>query len=374
MSLTVLTNESGLLDIRRKVEREERLTAEDGMTLYKTPHVAALGELADFANQRRNGLRVGYNVNRHINYSNVCKLSCMFCAYAKKHGEDGAYEFSMDEIIGRAKEAYDAGADEIHIVGGLHPDYPWEYYPAMLRAIKTRYPELHLKAFTAVEIDFFAQLAGKSHAEVLAELVEAGLGSMPGGGAEILTDRVWSKLYRDKMGPDMWIKVHRIAHQSGVKSNSTMLHGHIERDDEKVEHMLRIRALQDETGGFMTFIPLRFHPENTPIQKLGIVHGVSSVREIAVGRLLLDNVPHIKTYWIMPSLEVAQICLTMGADDIDGTVVEEKITHMAGAKTPEKVSEEDLRRCIEEAGRTPVRRDTLYNELPYPAPARPARA
>ncbi|MCE9638169.1 MAG: aminofutalosine synthase MqnE [Planctomycetes bacterium] len=374
MPLEVLTDKSGLLEISRKVERGERLTADDGMALYKTPNVAALSQLADFANQRLNGLRVGYNVNRHINYSNVCKLSCMFCAYAKKHGEDGAYEFSMDEIIARAKEAYDGGADEIHIVGGLQPDYPWEYYPAMLRAIKTRYPELHLKAFTAVEIDYFANLAGKTHAEVLHELVDAGLGSMPGGGAEILTDRVWSKLYRDKMGPDMWIKVHRIAHQCGVRSNSTMLHGHIERDDEKITHMLRIRELQDETGGFMTFIPLRFHPENTPIQKLGIVHGVSSVREIAIGRLLLDNVPHVKTYWIMTSLEVAQICLTAGADDIDGTVVEEKITHMAGAKTPEHVSEADLRRVIEEAGRTPVRRDTLYNELPYPPKPRPQRA
>lgn len=374
MPLEVLTDKSGLLEISGKVERGERLTFDDGMKLYKTRDVAGLGALADFANQRMNGLRVGYNVNRHINYSNVCKLSCMFCAYAKKHGEDGAYEFSMDEILARAKEAYDGGADEIHIVGGLHPDYPWEYYPAMLRAIKTRFPELHLKAFTAVEIDYFAQLARKSHADVLRELVAAGLGSLPGGGAEILTDRVWNKLYRDKMGPDKWIDVHRIAHQTGVRSNSTMLHGHIERDDEKVTHMLRIRELQDETGGFMTFIPLRFHPENTPIQKLGIVHGVSSVREIAVGRLLLDNVQHVKTYWIMTSLEVAQICLTMGADDIDGTVVEEKITHMAGAKTPEHVSEADLRRCIEEAGRTPVRRDTLYNELPYPPAPRPQRA
>ncbi len=373
MALEVLTDRSGLAAIRRKVERGERLTFDDGVALYATKDVAALGELADFANRRRNGLRVGYNVNRHINYSNICKLSCMFCAFAKDRGEEGAYEFSMDEILSRAKEAYDQGADELHIVGGLHPDHPYEYYPAMLRAIKSRWPELHLKAFTAVEIDWLAELARKPHAEVLRELVDAGLGSLPGGGAEILTDRVWQKIYRDKMGPDKWIAVHRIAHQVGLKSNSTMLHGHIERDDEKVTHMLRIRELQDETGGFMTFIPLRFHPENTPIQKLGIVHGVSSLREIAVGRLMLDNVPHVKTYWIMTSLEVSQICLTMGADDIDGTVVEEKITHMAGARTPEHVTEEDLRRCIEEAGRVPYRRDTLYNELPDPAPARPPR-
>ncbi len=373
MAPEILTDTSGLLAIRRKVERGERLSAADGLALYATPHVAALAEMADLANRRVNGLRVGYNVNRHINYSNLCKLSCMFCAFAKKRGEPGAYEFTMDEILERAREAYEGGADELHIVGGLHPDHPYEYYPEMLRAIRARYPELHLKAFTAVEIDYLAELAGKSHEAVLEELVEAGLGSLPGGGAEILTDRVWRKIYRDKMGPDKWIDVHRRAHRVGVRSNSTMLHGHIERDDEKVEHMLRIRALQDETGGFMTFIPLRFHPENTPIERLGIVHGVSSLREIAIGRLLLDNVRHVKTYWIMTSLEVAQICLTAGADDIDGTVVEEKITHMAGARTPEHVDEESLRRVIEEAGRVPYRRDTLYNEVPYPAAPRAPR-
>ncbi len=373
MSIEVLSDKSGLREIRRKVEREERLTFDDGVALYATPEIAGLMELADFANRRVNGLRVGYNVNRHINYSNICMLSCMFCAFAKKRGEDGAYEFSMDEIMERSREAYEGGADELHIVGGLHPDYPYEYYPEMLRAIRARYPELHLKAFTAVEIDYLAELSGKSHADVLRELLHAGLGSMPGGGAEILTDRVWNRVYRDKMGPDKWIQVIRTAHLTGVKTNSTMLHGHVERDDEKVTHLLRLRELQDETGGFMTYIPLRFHPENTPIQKLGIVHGVSSVREIAVGRLLFDNVPHVKTYWIMTSLEVAQICLAAGADDMDGTVVEEKITHMAGATTPEHVSEEDLRRIIQEAGRVPYRRDTVYNELPYPAPPRAPR-
>lgn len=370
MSVEILTDKSGLREVRRKVEGGLRLDADDGLALYRTTDVAALGELADQANRARNGLRVGYNVNRHINYSNLCTLACMFCAFAKKRGQEGAYEFTMDEILDRAREAWEAGADEVHIVGGLHPDLPYAYYPDMLRAIRARYPELHLKAFTAVEIDYLAELGGKSIEDVLDELVDAGLGSLPGGGAEILTDRVWKKIYRDKMGPDKWIDVHRRAHLRGVKSNSTMLHGHIERDDEKVTHMLRIRELQDETGGFMTFIPLRFHPENTPIEKLGIVNGVSSVREIAVGRLLLDNVPHVKTYWIMTGLEVAQICLTMGADDIDGTVVEEKITHMAGARTPEHVSEAVLRRCIEEAGRVPYRRDTTYNEVPYPVPAR----
>ena len=373
MSIEVLSDKSGLRAIRGKVEREERLTREDGHALYATGEVAGLMEIADFANRRRNGLRVGYNVNRHINYSNLCTLSCMFCAFSKKRGDEGAYEFSMDEILERSREAYEGGADELHMVGGLHPDYPYEYYPAMLRAIRAQYPELHLKAFTAVEIDYLAGLANKPHEAVLADLLAAGLGSMPGGGAEILTDRVWKKIYRDKMGPDKWIDVHRRAHKSGVSSNSTMLHGHIETDDEKLTHLIRLRELQDETGGFMTYIPLRFHPENTTIAKLGIVHGVSSVREIAVGRLMFDNVPHVKTYWIMTGLEVAQICLTAGADDIDGTVVEEKITHMAGARTPEGVTEEDLRRVVQEAGRVPYRRSTTYGELPYPAAAREPR-
>lgn len=372
--MQVLTDKSGLLEIRRKVERGERLTREDGLELYRTPDVAALGQLADEFNRSINGLRVGYNVNRHINYSNLCTLSCMFCAFAKKRGDADGYEFSMDEIMDRAKEAYDAGADELHIVGGLHPDHPWEYYPKMLRAIHDVYPELHLKGFTAVEIDYFAGLSGLSHEEVLQELTAAGLGSLPGGGAEILTDRVWQKLYRDKMGPDKWIEVHRKAHKLGIRSNSTMLHGHIERDDEKITHMLRLRELQDETGGFLTFIPLRFHPENTPIQRLGIVHGVSSLREVAVGRLMLDNIQHVKTYWIMTGLEVAQICLTMGADDIDGTVVEEKITHMAGATTPEHIDEAAIRRVIQEAGREPYRRTTTYDEIPYPPKKRPARS
>lgn len=372
--MQVLTDKSGLLEIRRKVERGERLTREDGLELYRTPDVAALGQLADEFNRSINGLRVGYNVNRHINYSNLCTLSCMFCAFAKKRGDADGYEFSMDEIMDRAKEAYDAGADELHIVGGLHPDHPWEYYPKMLRAIREVYPELHLKGFTAVEIDYFAGLSGLSHEEVLQELTAAGLGSLPGGGAEILTDRVWKKLYRDKMGPDKWIEVHRKAHKLGVRSNSTMLHGHIETDDEKITHMLRLRELQDETGGFLTFIPLRFHPENTPIQRLGIVHGVSSLREIAVGRLMLDNIQHVKTYWIMTGLEVAQICLTMGADDIDGTVVEEKITHMAGATTPEHIDEAAIRRVIQEAGREPYRRTTTYDEIPYPPKKRPERS
>lgn len=371
--MQVLTDKSGLLEIRRKVERGERLTPEDGLELYRTPDVAALGRLADEFNREKNGLRVGYNVNRHINYSNLCTLSCMFCAFAKKRGDPDGYEFTRDEIMARAKEAYDAGADELHIVGGLHPDHPWEYYPAMLRAIHEKYPELHLKGFTAVEIDYFATLSGLSHEEVLSELVDAGLGSLPGGGAEILTDRVWKKIYRDKMGPDKWIEVHRKAHAMGIRSNSTMLHGHIERDDEKITHMVRLRELQDETGGFLTFIPLRFHPENTPIQRLGIVHGVSSLREIAIGRLMFDNVPHVKTYWIMTGLEVAQICLTMGADDIDGTVVEEKITHMAGATTPEHIDEATIRSVIEEAGRIPYRRTTTYDEIPYPPPKREPR-
>ncbi len=365
MPLTVVTGRSGLAPLRRKVERGERLTREDGLLLYAHPDLPAVGSLANEAAEARHGKVVGYNVNRHINYSNLCRLSCMFCSFAKKQVEkDGSgYEFSMAEILARAAEADAAGADEVHIVGGLHPDYPYEYYPRMLRAIKQAYPRLHLKAFTAVEIDYFAGLAGKGVEWVLEDLRAAGLGSLPGGGAEVLSERVHRKIFRDKIGPDRWLEIHRIAHRMGIRSNSTLLYGHIETPAEKVEHHLRLRALQDDTGGFMTFIPLRFHPENNALRRLPLARGIVSLREVAVGRLMFDNVPHVKAYWIMMGLETAQQALQYGADDFDGTVVEEKITHMAGATTPEGLTVDQIRRIVREAGKLPVRRDTLYNRL-----------
>jgi aminodeoxyfutalosine synthase len=364
--IEVATDRSGLRDLRRRAEKGERLTREDGLLLYSHPDLTAVGEMANARAEALHGRAVGYNVNRHINYSNICRLSCMFCSFAKKLVDEKGigYEFSMDQILARAKEAADAGADEVHIVGGLHPDYPYAYYPAMLRAIRAAYPVLHLKAFTAVEIDYFAGLAGKSVEWVLGDLREAGLGSLPGGGAEVLSDRVHRKIFRDKMPPRRWLEVHEQAHRMGIRSNSTLLYGHIETEAEKVDHLLQLRELQDRTGGFMTFIPLRFHNEYNQLRNIPMVRAVHSLREIAVGRLLFDNVPHVKSYWIMMGLETAQLCLQYGADDIDGTVVEEKITHMAGGTTPEGLDEEHLRTLIREAGKEPFRRDTLYNRVP----------
>jgi aminodeoxyfutalosine synthase len=366
MSVDALKDPSVLAAIGRKVGAGERLGREDGLALYGHPDLSSVGAMANGAAEARHGNRVTYNVNRHINYSNICRLSCMFCSFAKSLVDEKGigYEFTMDQILARAKEADDAGADEVHVVGGLHPDYPYDYYPAMLRAIRDAHPSLHLKAFTAVEIDWFAQLAGRSVEWVLGDLREAGLGSLPGGGAEVLSDRVHGKIFRDKMGPDRWLEVHGIAHRMGIRSNATLLYGHIERVEEKVDHLLRLRDLQDRTGGFMAFIPLRFHNEYNQLRNIPMVRAVHSLREIAVARLLLDNVPHVKAYWIMMGLDTAQLCLQYGADDIDGTVVEEKITHMAGGTTPEGLDEEFLRGLIAEAGKRPQRRNTLYEPVP----------
>jgi aminodeoxyfutalosine synthase len=366
MSIEVLSDRSGLRALRAKAERGERFTRDEGILLYEHPDLAAIGDMANARAEALHGRAVGYNVNRHINYSNICRLSCMFCSFAKKLVDEKGlgYEFSMEQILERAKEAADAGADEVHIVGGLHPDYPYEYYPSMLRAIRDRFPSLHLKAFTAVEIDWFAGLAGKPIEWVLEDLRAAGLGSLPGGGAEVLSDRVHRKIFRDKMPPRRWLEVHEAAHRMGIRSNSTLLYGHVERVDEKVDHLVQLRELQDRTGGFLTYIPLRFHNEYNQLRNVPMVRAIHSLREIAVGRLLFDNVPHVKAYWIMMGLETAQLCLGYGADDIDGTVVEEKITHMAGGKTPEGLSEEFLRDLIREAGKEPVRRDTLYRRVP----------
>ena len=366
MSVEVLSDRSGLRGLRAKAERGERFTRDEGLLLYGHSDLAAVGDMANARAEALHGKAVGYNVNRHINYSNICRLSCMFCSFAKKLVDEKGlgYEFSMEQILQRAKEAADAGADEVHIVGGLHPDYPYEYYPSMLRAIREKFPSLHLKAFTAVEIDYFAGLAGKTIEWVLEDLRAAGLGSLPGGGAEVLSDRVHRKIFRDKMPPRRWLEVHETAHRMGIRSNSTLLYGHVERTDEKVDHLIQLRELQDRTNGFLTYIPLRFHNEYNQLRNVPMVRALHSLREIAVGRLLFDNVPHVKAYWIMMGLETAQLCLGYGADDIDGTVVEEKITHMAGGTTPEGLSEEFLRELIREAGKEPVRRDTLYRRVP----------
>lgn len=349
-------------EIRSKVAKGERLSFEDGLFLYSAPLIE-VGELANTVRERINGNVAYWVSNRHLNYSNVCVLTCLFCAFARKPGEEGAYEYSLEEAFAKAEELRGTNATEIHIVGGLHPDLPWEYYTDLLRGIKARLPHLHLKCFTAVEIDFFAKKFGKSIEQVLRELMDAGLDSLPGGGAEMFAERVRKKVCKFKMTAEEWKDVHRIAHRLGLKSTATMLYGHIEKPEDCVDHMLQLRALQDETHGFTAFIPLLFHPENSILSHIRKQSGLTDLRHIAVSRLLLDNFPHIKVYWIMTGTKVAQTALSFGADDMDGTVREEKITHMAGATSPQMMGQEELEALIREARRVPVRRDTVYRAL-----------
>ncbi len=342
--------------IAAKVRSGARLSREDGIQLYEDAPLDVLRALANEVAERLNGKDVTYVVNRHINYSNLCKLDCFFCAFARTRKDEDGYEFSLDEMRERARDAVDAGASEIHMVGGLHPDYPYDWYPELLRTLRAEFPSLALKAFTAVELDYFKDLSGMSLREVITDLKNAGLGFVPGGGAEVLSDRIWKKLFRKKIPPTRWLAVHQAVHEAGLRSNATLLFGHIETTGEKVEHHLALRELQDRTGGFVSYIPLRFHPNNTVLSHIGIADSDATLREIAVGRLMLDNFRHVKAYWIMTGLDTGRLALSGGADDFDGTVVEEKITHMAGADTPEGLSEGDIRNLIRGEGKVPLRR------------------
>ena len=349
-----------LRSVWEKVESGERLCASDGLALFESDDILETGRLANIVRERKNGDRAYYIVNRHINYSNICVNRCRFCAFSRSVGEDGAYEMAMEEILHRADDAHRIDATEIHIVGGLHPELPFDFYTTMLGEIHSRYPQIHLQAFTAVEIAHIAEVAGMSVEETLMVLRDAGLGSLPGGGAEVFSPRVRRELCPKKLPGEKWLNVIRAAHRLGIRSNATMLYGHIETPEEKVEHLIKLRELQDETDGFMSFIPLAFHPRNTDIPHHSGTTGIEDLKHLAIARLMLDNFDHIKAFWIMLGLKLSQVSLSFGVDDIDGTVVEEKITHMAGAETPEGVTEEDLRHLIREAGRTPVQRDTLY--------------
>lgn len=350
-------------DIEERVRQGDRLTPRDGERLYGTSDVETLHRAADHVREARHARRAYFVVNTHLNYSNICVDSCMFCAFAKKRHDGDAYEMGLEEIFARAAVVAGSAPAEVHIVGGLHPDLPYSWYLDMIRGLRERYPGLHIKAFTAVEIDYLARLAGRSWEEVLRDVREAGVDSMPGGGAEVLTDRVRRKLCPGKISADEWLAIHRLAHGLGLRSNATMLFGHIETHAERVEHLVRLRALQDETGGFMAFIPLRFHPEHTRLHRLPMADSAEVLRNIAVARLMLDNFDHIKAYWIQVGLETACRALWCGADDLDGTVRDERITHSAGARTPVGVSAGDLGRIIRDAGCMPVRRDSWYNEV-----------
>lgn len=353
-------------DIKNKVRAGEPLDFDDGMALFQHPNLLDLAQLANEVREGLHGQRTYFNRNMHINATNVCVANCRFCSFARlKPGDVGAYTLSLEEAWGRLRARVQAKdpITEIHIVNGLHGGLPFSYYTDLLAGLKRISPSVHLKAFTAVEIFFFHQHYGLPVVEVLTQLRAAGLDSLPGGGAEIFAPRVRRKLCADKSNAEQWLDVHRIAHRMGLRSNCTMLYGHVETIEERVEHLLRLRALQAETGGFQTFIPLAFHADGNAMQRLAPPTGVDDLRTFAVSRLLLHNIPHLKAYWVMLGLKTAQTAQWFGADDLDGTVQEERIYHMAGAETPQHLGVPDIVHLIKQAGRVPVERDTLYNVL-----------
>ena len=357
----------GLQDIASKLDAQTRLSLEDGIRLFECPDLLAVGWLANRERERRHGDDTFFNHNLRLEATNVCVASCLFCSFARlQPGDNGAYTMSLDQAWNKLREREDQALTEVHVVNGLHPDLPFEYYTELLRGFKQIRPDIHLKCFTAVEIAFFADLYGKTDEQVLDELIDAGLDSLPGGGAEVFSDRVRRKICHDKCGTERWLSIHRTAHRLGMRSNVTMLYGHIETIGERVEHMLQARALQDETGGFQAFIPLAFHPDNNQMRKLPAPTAADSLRVHAVARLMLDNIPHVKAFWIATGLEVAQTSLWFGVDDLDGTIQEERIYHMAGAPTPEAMTPHEIGALIADAGRHPVERDTLYNVVSRP--------
>ena len=352
-----------LESIREKVEDGVRLDAAEGEFLYACDDLMALGEMADLVRQRLNGDHCYYNVNTHLNPTNVCVYRCIFCAFRSDLRDEKAYVMSDEQVLERAAEAERRGVTEMHIVGGLHHQKQFEWYKRLLEIIHEAHPDIHLKAFTSVEIDWFARLTGRPTRDILAELIEAGLGSLPGGGAEIFHPEVRPRICEHKADCEVWLRIHREAHELGLRTNATMLYGHVENAHHRIDHLIRLRALQDETGGFQTFIPLAFHPDNTGLSHLRKPSGVMDLKTMAISRLMLDNFPHIKAYWIMLGIGTAQTALSFGADDLDGTVVHELIYHDAGAETPEVLTVEQLRRLIAEAGRIPIERDTLYHRI-----------
>lgn len=357
------TDDAALLPIADKVQAGVRLSAADGVALYRSPDMLAVGWLANLVRERLHGNLTFFNVNRHINPTNVCVASCRLCAFGKKKGDDGTYTMALEEAWASAATGYSEAVTEFHIVGGLHPDLPFEYFLDLVTGLKQRFPKVHVKAFTMVEVAFLAKRAKLSIPQALQRMKAAGVDSCPGGGAEIFSDRVRHIICDHKIDGSEWLDTARMVHDAGLRSNATMLYGHVENEEDRVDHLVRLRALQDDTGGFQTFIPLAFHPENTVLGHLPRTTGFDDMRQIAVGRLMLDNFAHVKSYWQMVTPKMAQISLRFGADDIDGTVVEEKIYHEAGATTPQGMRRAELERLIREAGREPVERDTLYNRV-----------
>ena len=355
---------AGLGDILAKVESGTRLSFDDGVRLFATRNLAALGSLANRVRVRKHGGKTFFNNNLHINYTNICQYSCKFCAFAAKEGEARAYLMTPDDIERKLREYKDTAITEVHMVAGIHPRMGYDYYLDVVRAAKRARPDVHVKAFTMVEIEHILNISGKSEDAVFADLRQAGLGSCPGGGAEVLTERVHKAVFFEKTSPDGWLATARKVQKHGLQMNATMLYGHIERPAERVEHLIKLRGLQDECGGFMAFIPLAFWPYHTDLENFGhVTTGWMDLRNIAVSRLMLDNFEHIKAYWIMLTPESAQTALQFGANDIDGTVTEEKITHDAGTSAPMSLSVAQLQQLIREAGFTPVQRTTTYQEI-----------
>src|SRR5258706_15327786 len=352
----------GLDEIAQKLDAGTRLSLEDGVRLFNCPDALALGWLANREREKRHGARTYYNFNIRLEATNVCVASCLFCSFARiKPGDPGSYTMSLEQAWDKLRERAHQPLTEIHVVNGLHPDLPFDYYLEMLRGFKRIRPGIHLKCFTAVEIAFFADLYKMTDAQVLRELQMAGLDSLPGGGAEIFAERVRRKICHDKCGTERYLEIHKLAHRLGLRTNVTMLYGHIETMEERVDHMMRSRALQDETGGFQAFIPLAFHPDNNQMRKLPAPSAADTLRVHAVARLMCDNIPHIKAFWIATGVDVAQTALWFGVDDLDGTVQEEKIYHMAGSSTPEGMTTSQLTRLVPAAGRQPLERRTFYH-------------
>ncbi|RUM59929.1 MAG: aminofutalosine synthase MqnE [Persephonella sp.] len=360
----MFVSDKNLFPIIDKVLNGERLSFEDGIKLFESNDILTIGSLANYVNEKKNGKYAYFVINRQLNPTNVCVLDCKFCAFATIDKNDPkAYEMNYEEILSKVSYAVKEGATEVHIVGGLHPDWKFEDYLNIVSTIKENFPNIHIKAFTAVEIDYFSKLSGLDYGEVLQRLKDAGLGSLPGGGAEIFSSEVRRIIAPKKIGWKKYLEIHKIAHRLGLHSTTTMLYGHVESYRDRVDHILKIREAQDETGGFTCFIPLAYQPENNDLNLREHTTGIDDLKTIAISRLLLDNFQHIKAYWVMVGEKIAQVGLNFGADDIDGTVIEEKIAHFAGAKSPTQQQKEKLIRLIKEAGKIPVERDTLYNPI-----------
>ena len=352
-----------LREIAEIVEAGERVSLDDGLYLDEHADLLFLGQLANSIREKKNGNLAYYNTNVHLNPTNVCVYRCVFCAFRSDLKSERAYTFDEAMIRERVAEATESGATEIHVVGGLHHQKPFEWYVDVVGTIHAANPRIHIKAWTAVEINWFAHITKKPYEWVLEQLIEAGLGSMPGGGAEIFDEEIRGQICEHKADSQSWIDIHRCAHQMGLRTNATMLYGHLEASRHRIDHLCQLRTLQDETGGFQTFIPLAFHPENTGLDHLNLPSVLTDLRVIALSRVMLDNFDHIKAYWIMLGEKTAQVALSFGADDLDGTVVHELIYHDAGAVTPEGLTVEQLHRLIREAGREPFERDTLYRRV-----------